>query len=107
MGHVAVQGDDVPVAQVVAVVALGGIARRRAEVAEVAGGPGCVVLVVAGYRLGAGFVPAPGRVVAIGVVAARGVGVGVVPGHEHGARDGVEQVRGEGVPVPGAIGDIS
>src|SRR6266516_2637345 len=36
VGAVAVQHDDVPGAQIVAVVALGGVARRGAEIAEVA-----------------------------------------------------------------------
>src|SRR5437879_10611070 len=63
---VAVKGDDVPVAQVVAVVALRRIARGRTEVAEIAGGPGRAVLVVAGDRPGARLVPAPGGGVAVG-----------------------------------------
>ena len=105
--HVAVQGDDVPIAEVVAIVALRWIAGRRAEVPEIAGGSGSAVLVVARNRPGPSFLPAPRRSVAVRVVGARTVGVRVVAGDEHRAGDGVEQVRREGIPVQAAVGDIS
>src|SRR5207244_9774127 len=104
---VRVQGDDVPIAQVVAVIALRGVAGRRAEVAEIAGGAGRVVIVVARCRPGARFVPTPGRAVAVRVVGARAIGVGVVAQGENGARDGVQQVRGERIRVHRAIGDVA
>ena len=104
---VAVEGDDVPVAQVVAVVALRGIARRRAEIAEVPRRAGRAVLVVAGDRPGARLVPAPRGVVAVGVIGARPAGIGVVARQEHGAGDRVEQVCGEGVAVAGAVCDVA
>ena len=91
----AVQGDDVPAAEIVAVITLRGVTRRGAEVAVVASRVGSQILVVARHRLGAGLVSSPGRGVAIGEVAGRPVGIGVVPHGEHGARDVVEQVRGE------------
>src|SRR5205807_6786167 len=65
---VRVQGDDVPGAEVVAVVALGGVAGGGAEVAVVARGAGGVVVVVARHRAGARFEPAPGGRVAVRVV---------------------------------------
>src|SRR5215212_324468 len=66
-----VEGDDVPPPQVVGVVALLRIARSRAEVAEVAGCPRGVVLVVAGGGPGTRLEASPGRIVAI-VKLARG-----------------------------------
>ena len=90
--NVGVQDDDVPIAQVVAVIALGGVAGCRTEVAEIAGGAGSVVIVVARCRPGARFVPAPRRAVAVRVVGARAIGVGVVAQGEDGARDRVEQI---------------
>src|SRR5256885_16235204 len=59
-GDVAVQDDDVPGAQLEAVIALRGVARRRAEIAVIARRAARVVIVVAGRRLGAGLVAAPG-----------------------------------------------
>src|SRR5437660_6438426 len=91
---VAVEHDHVPRAEVVAVVALGGIARSRAEIAEVAGRARGDIVFVAGGGIGACLVPAPGRAVAVGEVAARAVHVDVVPRGEHGAGDRVEDARG-------------
>ena len=104
---VRVQGDDVPVTDVVAVVAFARCAGGRAEVVEVPGGAGGEVVVVAGDRLGARLEPAPGRIVAVLVVAARAVRIGVVARREHRAGNGVHQVRGEGIPGLGTVRDIS
>ena len=59
---VAVQHDDVPGAEVVAVPALARGGRGRAEVVEIAGSAGGAVLVVAHGRLDARLVAAPARV---------------------------------------------
>src|SRR5437588_691555 len=91
---VAVEHGHVPRAEVVAVVALGGIARSRAEIAEVAGRARGDIVFVAGGGIGACLVPAPGRAVAVGEVTARAVHVDVVPRGEHGAGDRVEDARG-------------
>ena len=104
---VAVQRHDVPVAEVVAVIALAGRASGRAEVIEIAARVRRDIVVIAGHRLGAGLEPAPGRVVAVLVVGARAVRIGVVAHGHHGARNGVHQVRSEGIPVLGTVGDIS
>src|SRR3989442_566399 len=99
---VAVQHDDVPGAQVVAVVALGGIAGLRSPVPEV---PTCgrarVVVAVAGHRGGAGLVPPPAPRVAVLIHGGGATRVGAVAHHEHVARDGVED-RGGGFVV-GAV----
>ncbi len=93
---VAVERDDVPLAQIEAVVPL----PRRAggggpEVIVVGLRVGLRVVVVAGRRMGPGLVPAPGRRVAIGELAGRPVGVGVVPhGEDRRLRHRVEQLRG-------------
>ena len=107
MRDLAVQRDDMPGAEVVTVVALGGITRRGPEVAEVAGRVVTHIVVIPGDRAGARLVAAPGGRVAVGVVATRPVGIGVVAQREHGARDRVHQIRGERIPAPGAVGDIS
>src|SRR5207249_9447115 len=73
---VAVERHDVPGAEIVAVVSLGGIARRGPEVGEVVrGGRARVILVVAKRGRRARLVPAPARGVAdlvIGDGTARG-----------------------------------
>src|SRR5205807_10671262 len=104
-GHearVAVQHDDVPGAELVAVVTLGRIAGGRAEVAEIARGGGArVVVVVARHRIGTGLVAPPARVVAVLVVGGGAVGIAGVAQREHGAGDAVEQ--GGGGLVVGAV----
>src|SRR2546422_9228636 len=65
-GGRAVQRDDVPGAQGVAVVALGRVARGRAEVAVVARRTGGGGLAIAPPRGGARPLPTPPRVVANG-----------------------------------------
>ena len=106
LAAVAVQHDDVPGAQVVAVVARARRAGRRAEVGEVGSGlPG--VLVVAERRARAGRVPAPGGRVAAGE--GRGIGhrVGVVAEREDRAGEAVEQAGGGLVAVVVAGGDVT
>ena len=105
--ELAVERDDVPVAQVVAVVALGWIARDSAEVTEVAWRGTVRVLVVTGYGPGTRLVTPPRGVVPLGVVGAGAHRVGVVTEGEHRAGDAVEQVGGEGIARGGAVGDIA
>src|SRR5207249_5063639 len=100
-GAAAVQHDDVPGAEVVAVVALRRIAGGGAEVAEVPRGAGCLVIALPRGRLRAGLVPAPGRVVAL-VLRRRAAVISVVAGREDGPWDPVEQVGG-GVVVAGLV----
>ena len=89
---VAVQRDDVPRAECVAVVSLAGVARGRAEVAEVAGGAGRLVFVIARDWMGATLVTPPRRVIAARELGQAAALVGVVSRREHGARDTVEQL---------------
>src|SRR2546426_5636357 len=99
---VAVQYDDVPGAEVVAVVALGGVAGLRSPVPEVPRrGRARVVVAVAGHGGGAGLVTPPARREAVLVDGGGAAGVGAVAHHEHAARDGVED-RGGGFVV-GAV----
>ena len=105
--ELAVDGDDVPIAEVVAVITFGGIARGRAEVAEIPGGRAIAVFMVAGHRPGPRFVPSPRRVVVVRVFGGGTHLVGVVAQREHGARDAVQQIRGERVSVLRAVGDIT
>ena len=91
----AVERHDVPRAEIVAVVALGRIARRGPEVGEVVpGGRARVVFVVAERGARARAVPPPARVVTALVVRERPTGVDVVTEGEHGAGDRVEDGRG-------------
>src|SRR3989304_2246493 len=94
LGALAVEGDEVPGPQVVAVVTLAGITGGGAEVAEVAGRAGGVVFVVAGHRKRTGLAGAPGRVVAIGELAGGPVGVDVVAQGHDGASNAGDQRGG-------------
>src|SRR4029077_4484428 len=85
------EDDHVPTPEIVAVISLGRIARRRPEVAEVARGVGRQVVVLTGGRLSARLLTAPGGVVAGGILRRRAAGVGIVPGGEDGTGDAVEQ----------------
>src|SRR2546430_2426441 len=77
--RVAVQHDDVPGAQVVAVVSLGGVACGRPEVAEVSGRRGArVVVVIAGHGVGARLVAAPAQIVTGLLVCGRPAWIGGV-----------------------------
>src|SRR5205085_4576139 len=92
--RVAVQHDDVPGAQVVAVVSLGRVSRGGAEVAEVPGRRGArVVVVIADHGVGARLVAAPARIVTVLIGGGRPVGIGGVAQGEDGARNAVEQAR--------------
>src|SRR3989449_1558800 len=93
-GVAAVQHDDVPGSEVVAVVAQPRGARGRSEIVEVAdGGRARVVLVVAERRAGAGLVAAPAGIVAARVIRRCPVeaGGGAPPGHR--ARGRVQESR--------------
>src|SRR5947207_12256596 len=103
----AVQRHDVPVAQVVAVVALAGGPSRRAEIVEVRLGAALLVLDLAGRGAGARLMAAPGRVVALVEPIPGAVVVREVAGSEDGARDPVEQRGGRGVVAVPARRDVA
>src|SRR5207247_3147100 len=92
--ELAVERDDVPISEVIAVVAFGRVPRRGADVAEVPGRARGVVVVVAGDGTGTGQVSAPRRGVPLGVVGGGTHGVGVVAEPDHGPRDTGGQVQG-------------
>ena len=106
-GDVAVQHHHVPRAQLVAVVALAGFARGRAEVGEVPGGARGVVVVIARRRPGARLVAAPGRRVAAGELGAGPVGHHVVAQGEHRPGNRVQQLRGRLIVVVAALRDVA
>ena len=86
--------NDVPGADVQAVIALGRITRRRPKIVEVPRPIQSVVLVVADGRDGAVLEAAPGGLVSPGEVAIGPVVVGQVPvGKHQGARVSVDQRR--------------
>ena len=108
-GHrlVVVQRDDVPGAQIVAVVTGFLVSGGSPEVAEVTGRPGRRIVMVPDNGPGARLVAAPGGSIAVGVLVGGPVGVGVVAGGEDGARNLIEQLsRGLVVDV-GAVGDVA
>src|SRR5205807_8008482 len=76
----AVEHDHVPRPEVVAVIAFGGIARGRPEVAEVARGARGLILLVAGRGSGARPVPPPRRPVTLREIGGRPVIDDVAPG---------------------------
>src|SRR6188768_1373796 len=89
--HVAVQRDDVPVADFEAVVAEAAGTGVLAEITEVGVGAGGFVLVVARRRARPVPVPSPGRLVTLGVLRRGALKVGVVARGEHGAFAGIDQ----------------
>src|SRR5215213_10362843 len=89
---VAVEGNDVPPAQVVGVVALIGVSGGLAEVVVVGLGPFSVVLVVAGDGLGALLEAAPRRPVASLEVRRRAPGVGLVAQGEDRPVDATDEL---------------
>src|SRR5256712_5714747 len=101
-----------PTTEVVAVVALGGVTRGRAEVLEVAVGLPRPVLVVAQGRARPLFVPPPARSVALLVLLDRPVLVGVIARREDRRRDAarndlIEKLGGLLVPIASVGGDIA
>lgn len=106
---VTIEDDDVPVATIITVIALSGLAEAVAEVGEVALGVGCVVIIViANSRIGARFMAAPGWLVAVFEILQRGpAGLDVVAGSEDRARDVVQQVGGSFVPFFPALNHIA
>src|SRR5438105_1930008 len=103
----AVQHHDVPGTGVVAVVALLGVARSGAEIAEIAGRVGRLVLHVAGGWLRAPAMPSPRRAVAGGVLGGRAIVPGVVARREDGSGNRVEQVGREGGSDLAALRDVT
>ena len=89
--HVRVQRDDVPAAEIERVVPQPGGAGALAEVVEIRRRARRLVFVVAGSRVGARLVTAPGAVVAL-EVRRIALHVGVVAGGEHRAGNVVQQL---------------
>ena len=104
---VVVDDDDVPGAEVEAVVALGRDPRGGAEIGVVRRGAGNRVVVIPRHRLGARLMTSPRRVVAVRELVGRAVGVDVVSGGEHGALDVVEQRGGRFVLRHVADADVA
>ena len=102
-----VEGDDVPRAEVVAVIALRRIAGRAVPVAEVPGGARRAVFVAADCRLCPRLMAAPCGVVALIKLRRGAVLVSKVSGRHHGARQAVEE-RSRGRVAGGvAPGDVA
>jgi hypothetical protein len=108
-GHlraVAVEDDDVPLAEVVAVPTLSSRPRPSPEVVEVTGGAGRPVLVVADRRVGPSLEPTPCRAIAVGELCRAAVVVDVISQRRHGPqRRGDERGRC-GIAEMAATGDV-
>jgi hypothetical protein len=104
----AVEDHDVPVAQLVAVVALARLTSSGAEVGEVGARARGVVVMVAGRGTCPRLICSPSRVVAVRELLTSPVGVGVVAGGEHGSGNAIDEVRGLLVAsTRGANGDVA
>src|SRR5918995_2069898 len=109
-GHllaVAVEGDDVPAAALVGVVAPTGLPHPRPEVAEVGLRPWGVVVVVARRGLGTFLILAPRGTVAVAELCAGAVGVGIVAEGEDGSPRLAQQPRRVAVGSVVAAGYVS
>ena len=107
VGADAVEHDDVPGAEVVAVVTLIRVAGRGPEVVEGTGRAGAGVVVVVPERgPGSGDVPPPAGSVATLVGGERATGIGVVADGEHRPRDAVQQCGRGFVVAAGAASDV-
>src|SRR5439155_25320527 len=97
--------DNVPVAQIVAVVPPRRVSRGHTEVGEIPGRV-AVVIVIAQGGTGALSVPAPERAVAPGVILGRAAGIGVVASGEHGSGNVVQQRGGRGSVARATFTDV-
>ena len=79
-----------PISNIVAVISRIRLTRGRTKVVKVAGGSRSVIVVIADCRACSGFVPAPGRVVAIAELKVCAVGISIIAQGEHCARDVIE-----------------
>src|SRR5262249_38803267 len=84
----AVEGDDVPGAEIEAVVEATGTASRLAEIFQISCRSRSVILVIPWRRPRACLVPAPGLVIAAKVAVAA-IGISQVPDRQNGSRNRV------------------
>src|SRR5919107_5445130 len=96
-----------PGPELVGVVAPLGVAYGLTEVLEVASCPFGVVLVVAGYRLGASLEPPPRRPVAFLEVRRRASGVSLVTQGQDRPVDALDQFGGSLVALCAATGNVA
>src|SRR5438093_11671426 len=106
MAAVGVQYDDMPGAEIDAVVSLAARAGAVPEIVKTGVRRAGVVFVIAQQRVGLALVAAPGGIVAIGVIGGCAV-ERVVAQRDHGARIGVQQTGGGLVTVPPAGADVA
>ena len=105
---IAVEDDDVPLAEVVRVPRVAVLVDRvRAEVVAIALGVRGVPVVVARRRSGPVLEPTPARPIALREVVDRAVVVGVVASGEDRARDAFDELRCRLVTVASAGGDVA
>src|SRR5579859_7541228 len=86
IGALAVESDNMPCAQIEAVITTAWLSGGFAEVVEVTCRSRCVIFVVAHGGAGAGSVPSPGPGVAVAEVRAAAVGINRVAKRQNGSR---------------------
>src|SRR5687768_14337657 len=89
---VGIQHDDVPAGIVVAIIALGGLAGRGAEVVVIAACSYSVIFVISDRGPRPRFMPAPRRLVAVRKLSAGTVVVNIIAGGKDETGDRVEQI---------------
>lgn len=88
----AIQRDNVPLTQIVAVVLLVRIARRGAEVVDVTGRADAVVFMISRCRPRTVFKSSPGGAVAVSEVLIGSAGIGKVTDSEHSSWNFVDEL---------------
>src|SRR4029077_9913074 len=89
----AIEDNDMPASELVAVITFAGLARRHAKILEVVGGTCGMKFMIAGRRPRAAFHAAPCFVVA-GEVFWRAIGIGEVTDSNHRARNFLPELCG-------------
>src|SRR5947207_15294157 len=89
---IAIDHNDMPGAQIVAVEALGRIASGGPKIGEVARRARRLVLVIAGCWAGARLMPAPCRIITGVELIERTIGIGVIAGGKDRASNHIQQL---------------
>src|SRR3990170_150058 len=106
LGTVTVENDDMPTAEVIAVIAFCRVSRSCTKVIEIAGGSWSKVFIIADCGMGAGLMAAPGGFITVVEAISRAAWVGIIPHGIHCARDIIEQLSRLFILHPATIGDI-
>ncbi len=107
LGTIAVEDNDVPAANVIAVIPLAGITRCCTKVAEIAGSyRRRIVFIIADCGMGPGFMTTPGGFITVVIVSSRTIGIGIIPNGVHCAWDIIKQLSRLLIPIATTIRNI-